>query len=174
MNKLWDDYLQWLLWRCGLERERRYDRLFESLHGMDFIYCLDRDENREVDGLDLRDQYEIPSIYREYDKDFYNKKCSVMEMLVALAIRVDDDIVGDPGEEHPEEFFMEMIKNLGLGAHKDNRFRKADVECIIYRWMRRKFRSNGEESPFPVRDDPRDQRDLEIWDQVNSYINENY
>lgn len=174
MNPLWDDYLQWLIWRCGLEHEKHYGRLFEALHDIPFIYCMDRDENREIDGMDLREQYEIPDCSNAVAEDFYAQKCSVMEMLVALSIRVDDDIVGDPGEEHPEDFFMEMIRNLGLDRFKQNRCRRGDVDRIVDRWMKRDFGPDGAGSPFPIHDDPRDQRDLEIWDQVNSYINENY
>lgn len=174
MEELWKDYLQWLIWRCGLERKTDHTELFESLHDIDFIYCLGRDENREIDGLDLRDQYEIPDVFNNFSPYFSRKKCSVMEMLVALAIRVDDDITGDPGEEHPEDFFMEMIKNLGLSRFRNGRCKEKDVRQIVDQWIKRKFSPNGKGSPFPVKHDSRDQRDLEIWDQANSYISEHY
>lgn len=175
MEELWDDYLQFLIWRCQIQPFVRFGRLFEILHHIDFEWELDRDENRESDGVDLRDEYKIPDGFdEEIEEAFYAQRCSVLEMLIALAIRIDDEFIGDPAEEHPEIFFMEMIRNLGLDKFSGNCYREYDVIKIINRWMRREFERNGRGSPFPVQHDPRNQRDLEIWDQVNSYISEKY
>lgn len=175
MDELWDDYFQYLIWLCRLEKEDAYAHLFEVLHHIDFTWILDRDDNRDEDGLDLRDDYTPPDDFdTETIESFYEQKTSVFEMLVALSIRVDNEYIGDPIEEHPEIFFMEMIKNLGLDCFKGKRYRDQDVIKIIKIWLDRKFKKNGVGSPFPVRKDSRDQRKLEIWDQMNSYISENY
>lgn len=175
MDELWDDYLQYLIWRCGLQKMTRYGRLFGILHHINFEYVLERDDNRDGDGVELRNKYEIPYGFSvELEEAFYTQKCSVLEMLIALAIRVDDEFIGDPAEEHPEEFFMVMIKNLGLDKFNGNRYREDDVIRIIDRWMRRDFEKDGCGSPFPMKYDRRDQRDLEIWEQMNGYISENY
>lgn len=174
MEELWDDYLQYLIWRCRLERMTQYGRLFNILHNIDFKYVIERDENRYADGVELRDEYEIPNEYIDYDDDFFMKACSVFEMLIALAIRVDDEFIGDPSDECPDEFFMEMIKNLGLNRFKGNRYREDDVIKIINRWIRREFDRDGTGSPFPLRKTHEDQRKVEIWDQMNAYLSENY
>lgn len=176
VEELWDDYLQYLIWRGGLQRMTKYGRLFEILHNIKFTWLIERDDNREDDGVELRDYYDIPrSEYSvEESEEFMDHWCSVLEMLIGLSIRVDDEIIGDPAEEHPEDFFMEMIKNLGLDIYKGDRYRENDVIKIVKKWMDRKFDRNGNGSPFPVKKDHRDQRKLEIWDQMNSYINENY
>lgn len=175
MDELWDDYLQYLLWRCNLQKKTEYSRLFEILHHINFDYIIERDENREEDGIYLREDYKIPNdFYSDLHEPFYCQKCSVLEMLIALAIRVDDEFIGDPSESHPEIFFMEMIKNLGLINFKKNHYKDDEVLFIIYQWMHRKFSCYGRGSPFPVKYDIRDQRKLEIWDQMISYINEKY
>lgn len=175
MDALWDDYLQYLIWRCGLQKMSRYSRLFEILHRTKFDFVLERDDNREDDGIELRDDYDIPDDYEEIViENFFDKDCSVMEMLVGLAIRVDDEFIGDPAEEHPEEFFMEMLENLGLLVYKGNRYREDDVVRILRRWMDREFDRKGVGSPFPLKKRCRDQRKVEIWDQMNAYISENY
>lgn len=175
MEELWDDYLQYLIWRGGLQKMTRYSRLFEILHDIKFTWVIERDDNREDDGVELRDDYDIPDGYsEEEDEAFMAHWCSVLEMMIGLAIRVDDEFIGDPAEEHPEDFFMEMIENLGLNIYKGNRYREDDVIKIVRRWLNREFDRKGNGSPFPVRRDRRDQRKLEIWDQMNSYINENY
>lgn len=175
MDELWDDYLQFLIWRGGIHNMRKYsrkdDRLFEILHHINFEYILERDENREADGIDLRLLYTIPPDFDLNIKGaFYDQKCSVLEMLIALSIRVDNEFIGDPAEEHPEIFFSEMLKNLGLYPGFDER----GIDKIIDRWLYRRFDRDGTGSPFPVKYDHADQRKLEIWDQMLSYINENY
>lgn len=175
MEELWDDYLQYLIWRCGLQRNNKYGRLYMVLHNIEFTWIIDRDDNREGDGVELRDDYDIPYPWRSVESEaFFERPCSVMEMLVGLSIRVDNEFIGDPAEEHPEIFFMEMIKNLKLDRFIGDRYQKEDVIRIVKRWLDRNFDRDGRGSPFPVYKDHRDQRKLEIWDQMNSYINEKY
>lgn len=174
MEELWDDYLNYLIWRCHLDDDRGYEKLFWILHNTNFLYMLDRDDNRSADGIELRDDYEIPYEYKKYKYEFMDRPCSVLEMLIGLAIRVDDNIIGDPAEEHPEEFFWKMIDNLGLDKFKRNRYEDHDVTKILEKWMLRKFDKNGRGSPFPIKYDHRDQRKLEIWDQMNTYVSEEY
>lgn len=178
MKELWEDYLQYLIWRCGLQEFRGWGGLFGFLHNIEFIYILDRDGNRYDDGIRLRDDYEIPEEfadgYNNYDdliNEFMDKPCSVFEMLIALSIRVDDEFIGDPKEEHPEEFFMIMLRNLRL-----DKFRNCSRECgdIISVWLDRRFDRDGRGSPFPLKRPIGNQRDVEIWDQMMAYINENY
>lgn len=171
MNDLWGDYLQHLIWRGNLQKFSKYSKLFEILHRIEFTWIIDRDDNREADGIDLREDYNIPIEYtNEECNNFMNHWCSVLEMMIGLAIRVDYEIIGDPSEEHPEHFFMKMIRNLDLLRLKEER----TIIKIVNIWLNREFERNGRGSPFPVRNDRRDQRKLEIWDQMNSYISENY
>lgn len=176
MRKLWNEYLVYLVHRYGLIKEfKHYHKLFDVLHNVDFRYEIARDENREADGLSLRDGFPITS-FADRDKvnEFYGQYASVFEVLLALAIRVDAEYIGDPMEEHPEKFFMEMIKNLELDQFKDPYCIGDKPFKILDDWMDRRFEKNGDGSPFPVYHDHRDQRKIEIWDQMISYINETY
>ena len=175
MEELWDDYFQYLIWRCGLQRMTKLTDVFAILHNIPFTYILERDDNREEDGCDLRNEYNIPSEFSvEMEEAFFAHWCSVFEMLIGLAIRVDDEFIGDPADEHPEDFFIEMLENLGLTKFVGRRYREQDVIKIVQRWLDRQFDKDGRGSPFPVHHDHRDQRKIEIWDQMNSYISENY
>lgn len=172
MEELWDDYFQYLIWRCGLQQMTKLTNVFAFLHNIPFTYVLERDDNREEDGCDLRNEYNIPGEFSvEVKEAFFAHWCSVFEMLVGLAIRVDDEIIGDPAEEHPEDFFIEMLENLGIA---DGRLKENYIYLMVDRWLKRKFDKDGRGSPFPVHHDHRDQRKLEIWDQMNAYISENY
>lgn len=174
---LWDDYLDYLIERGNLSRKFR--NLFKILNNIEFRYDFERDENRDADGHDLRKEYyvNIPSWCSTELKDaFMGHWTTVLEVLIALAMRVDDEYIGDPGEEHPETFFMEMIKNLGLDKFHGNiyAYDKNIVIKVINRWLDRDFSKNGVGSPFPLHYNKTDQRNLEIWDQMQAYVNEKY
>lgn len=181
-EELWEDYLQYLIWRGHLEKFRGYEELFKLLQNIEFTWLIERDENRAGDGMELRDDYNVPHdiVFGERDIQIYfmEHPCSVLEMLIALAIRVDEEYLGDPADPHPEDFFWEMIKNLDLDCFTNKALQKSSkadvIQTIIRVWMDRCFAKNGLGSPFPVYNDDRDQRNLEIWDQMNSYINEKY
>lgn len=178
MEELWEDYLQYLIWVGHLEKFRDFENLFELLHNIEFTWSIERDENRAGDGMELRDNYNIPIEISHNEnlliEEFMNRSCSVLEMLIGLAIRVDDEFLGDPAEPHPEEFFWEMIKNLELDNYPNRRFDYYKIKNKIQKWLDRDFTRKGSGGLFPVYNDDRDQRDLEIWDQMNSYINEKY
>lgn len=166
----WNDYFDWLLERVCIERLRpvnkikHYSFLFQQLMNTPFQVILDRDRNRISDGMDLRSEYGIA---------FYDRKCSVLEVLVALSIRIETEYLGEPGNEHPEEIFWEFLDNLDLTWYINRRYDEQKVGDILNRWMDRRFYSNGVGSICPRKDRRgfvRDERDVELWDQVIGYI----
>ncbi len=168
--QLWDEYGIWLVNHVRL-RKIGYSRLMKQLHDTPFIYILERDRNRADDGISLREEF-----YREKDIDIgvydHRDDCSVLEMLVALAERIEDEYTGDPGKSHPELIFWEMICNLGLDIFDDRHFESDEVEYVLDQWMDREFLSDGAGSIFPVSNPIRDQREIEIWSQMNEYLTE--
>ncbi len=168
--QLWDEYGIWLVNHVRL-RKIGYSRLMKQLHDTPFIYILERDRNRADDGISLREEF-----YREKDIDMgiydHRDDCSVLEMLVALAIRITDEYIGDPGSCHPEMIFWEMLRNLGLDFFNDGKFDSDEVEYVIDRWLDRDFEYSGRGSIFPLRHPYQDQRGIEIWSQMNGYLTE--
>lgn len=167
-DNLWNDYREWLLDQVGfyqLKKGHSYNELMAFLHNTEFTAIIKRDENRIKDGLYLR---------RNYGVDFNQEDfpCSVLEVLVALAIRVEREYLGDPGNEHPEHLFLEMIDNLGLSWYNDLRYREEKVYKIVSDWLERRFYSSGLGSICPLKGRTRDQRVVEIWDQMMAYINQ--
>lgn len=182
VEEIWEDYLDFLMDYCGFgnifkhlnKRDlEKYNWIFHILHNKNFRFIIERDDNRAWDGIKYRDIYVENNIFIKDLKEvniFMNKDCSVMEMLIGLAIRIENEYIGDPSDEHPEDLFFIMISNLGLLDAEDN----FEVNFIIDKWLDRRFTKTGKGSPFPVKKDKRDQRKLEIWDQIISYINENF
>lgn len=175
MKELWEDYYGWLIRQCDLEyfvrtRNRTGNQIMKLLHNTEFKYYILHDDNRAADGINLRHEYADTYSLDGYGDEFFAKPCSVLEMLIALSIRVDKEIIGDPSDPHPDEFFVVMFKNLGLNWCKT----VSDADEKLNRWMCRRFRKDGTFGLFPVEHDPRDQRELDIWDQMNGYVYENY
>lgn len=167
---LWSDYKDWLLWRVHFSRPK-YGNLMNFLHNTDFRWSVPHDENRAADGTMYRDEFfESCSV----NKGDFNRPCSVLEMLVGLSIRIDNEYIGDPAEEKPDIIFWEMIENLELDRYNNSHWDSESVDEIITGWLDREFSSDGEGSIFPIKDPFRDQRDIEIWSQMNDYIEENY
>lgn len=169
-NRMWSDYGEWLVNRIGFNRPN-YILLMAKLHNTPFSFLVDRDDNRASDGESLRDDFGNELGFRSVS---FDKGCSVLEMLVALSIRMDWEYIGDPRDEHPEKIFWEMLCNLGLDKYPDGRFDETKIDIILRKWLDRDFNKNGYGSIFPLRNPKRDQTKIEIWLQMNEYLSENY
>ncbi len=135
-------------------------------------FKIPTDANRAKDGLMLRDRYANET----GDYLLYSDKaepCSILEMLVALSIRIEEDIMAEPGDEHPEKWFWEMLDNLGLTRIASLRpMAENEYEKVIEVWLKRKYMDNGQGGLFPLKNPSKDQRLVSIWDQMNFYLNE--
>lgn len=157
-----DEYFEWLINRVGFSR-RGYDQLLYFLYTVPFRYVLDRDRYRADDAFSLADEFGIDRGY-----------VSVLEVLIALAIRIDDELIGDPSDPKPNKIFWEMCCNLHLDEYNNKKFNVQKVQNILLKWMERDFNSDGYGSIFPLDDPRQDQRKLEIWSQLQEYLSENY
>lgn len=169
-----DKYYKWL---CDIVCSRRYsdqiryEKLLQFLHSVEFTYLLSRDENRASDGIALRHRFSY-----EYDDienaDLYlTGPCSILEMLVALALRCEEDIMDDPGiGDRTKQWFWGMVNNLGLGHMDDERFDEDDARYIIYRFLDREYEPDGIGGLFTIRDCECDLRQVEIWYQLCWYL----
>lgn len=176
---LWEEYRKWLLSRCRFY-DLNYEHLTTFLHNRRFIYSIHMDQNREMDGTILRDYFlnekgyfnqEDPEIVR-----FLDEYCSVLEMLVSLAIRMDNDWIGNPLDPTPDRCFVIFLENLGI-FEDDVSFkrRKTRIASAVDKWLSREFTFDGYGSIFPLRinEFDEDQREQEIWNQMMAYIKEN-
>lgn len=174
MDRIWNDYTVWLLNYCRFGRPG-YTKLMDQLINSPFEAVLERDLNRISDGEDLRSCFLMEN---GLNGTFYNHPVSVLEVLIALAVRVDGEYLGNPNDPRPDVFFWEMICNLGLDKFDDKKYDPRAVFEILDVWISRKFDKNGVGSPFPVgknihniHKNIHDQRKIEIWMQVTAYIN---
>ena len=168
-----DEYFEWM---CGLICGNRYAeavsyrKLLAYLHSIEFTYSIPRDKNRAEDGLDLRYRFTYETNIK-YAEDYIHGPCSVLEMMVALAIRCEENIMDDPSYgNRTGQWFWGMIVNLGLGFMTDSRFDEQFVDDVIFRFLNREYEPDGKGGLFTVRNCKYDLRTVEIWYQMCWYL----
>lgn len=164
------EYLRWLEGQVcrGDPRRRNYSLLLGAMHKTPFMWVHPMDANRAADGISLRSRFLLEHGY--FDVEDPVRECSVLEMLVALCIRVEREIMGCPGDDHPEKWFWEIIGNLGMLGLSDDMFEQTEYETRINTFLERKYRRNGVGGAFPIETSKRDLRSLDIWAQMNAWL----
>lgn len=177
----WKNYGDWLLDLVGFSR-KGYLQLMRSLHFIDFEPLIGRDINRVKDGQELRkDYYDLTGISlwgsgtsSSYIPQRLLENASVLEVLVALAFRIENEYIGDPADPRPEMIFWEMICNLGLQKYVGKYYDEEEVHDILETWISRRYSYNGRGGIFPLKHPIKDQRKIEIWDQMMAYLSKQY
>lgn len=144
------------------------------LYDIPYQPMVEDDMNRFGDGYNLHRRYleeeGIDGLTCNSSGEYRNEEPVVLEVLVALCIRLEHDILGEPGNEHPERWFWQMIKNFGIDENSSD----TDIETIIVNWMEGMYGYDGQGGPFVLKNYDGDVRDLGLWDQAQHYIFENY
>ena len=167
-----NEYFEWLCELIDIDRFSKsvsYRKLLIHLHNIEFTWFIPHDDNRADDGIQLRRKY---GLYREDVtlSRYITGPCSVLEMMVALAIRcegyMDDTLMGD----RTGQWFWGMIHNLGLSPMTDFKFDIDYVDDIIARFLNREYEPDGKGGLFTVKHCTQDMRTVEIWCQLNWYL----
>lgn len=144
---------------------KHYHLLINTLYFRDFVPMIKRDEDRAIDGLFLRNEL-------GYNDSTDDKPCSFLEMLIALSGRFDGNSGFDP-EESYENFWL-MMRNLGLDQFDDRNYSERQVWSILHILENRTYAFNGKGGLFPLKKPKQDQRNVEIWGQMQEWLIENY
>lgn len=170
------EYYKWLCRFIFTSRRRNYKRLIKYLHGVEFTYFIPFDENRYEDGLALRKRFAYDN---DYDEDHIvnvmgDDPCSVLEMMIALAIRCEEHIMEDiEYGDRTGQWFWSMIDNAGFGSLTDLYFNTGEAEQIVDRVLNRTYSPCGEGGLFHVKHNCReDLRTVELWYQLNWYLDD--
>ena len=163
-----NEYYRWLLDKINYD-DTDYDLVLETLFSIEFIWSVANDDNRAEDGIVLR------SIFMS-DEGWNSEPCedcgcTVLEMMIALAMRIENDVMWDGEQDRTAKWFWEMFRNLGLDMADTER----DVRDIIDVLMLREYDYDGLGGLFPLGNyASEDQRNVEIWYQANLYLMKNF
>lgn len=177
-NELYDSYLDWmyqLVCNDKYSRGLAYCKLFRQLYETEFDFTLPMDANRAEDGIDLRYRFGVDQGYDDCVIASYldDRACSVLEMMIALAIRCETHFMDDPDVgDRTGQWFWEMVVNLKLGHMTDRNYDEDYVDDVMYHFLNREYGSDGEGGLFKVKNPPRDMRSVDIWYQMCWYLND--
>lgn len=178
-SKLTEQYYDWLYKIvCGEWEPRNlsFHRLLMFLYNRRFIPACEMDVCRATDGSNLRYRFatdnDIP--YAKIDAAFGGEPCSMLEMMVGLALRVEEHIMEDvTAGNRVGQWFWNMVVSLGLAAMDDSRFSEDRAEFILDRFDSRDYQPNGAGGLFTLSHPTEDMRQIDIWYQLMAYLNEN-
>lgn len=162
-------YYRWLTKKIK-KKYGNFDYLLHHLFFKKFYWILDFDENRAKDGMDLRLEWanEINDIHAAECLPPY---CNVLEMMVALAIKMEEQMSDSRYGDRTVQWFWQMIISLGLVGQDNDGYDAKMVEKILNRFLERKYKSNGAGGLFTVRRCPNDMRIVDIYHQCAWYLN---
>lgn len=176
-NIVQDEYFRYL---CDLVRindeKDSYFLLASQMHKKAFYGILGNDDDRGLDGRDLRRRFMMESSFIDYEP--IDGPCTFFEFLIGLAFRMAFLIETSDDEAHVWQYFHELLNNCGLSDATDNNYYTAEFNCeyataVMDRILERRYARNGRGGLFPLEDpDCPDQREQEIWYQMSAYLNE--
>lgn len=143
---------------------KHYNSLIETLYSEEFVPMITTDENRAIDGIRLRDHFS-----EGYDN---GRPCSILEMMIAVAGRFEGNSGFDRGDSY--ENFWTLVSNMDLDKYYDMMYEDYEVKRKLYIFSNRTYEFNGKGGLFPLKKPEKDQRKVDIWEQMQAYLVENY
>ena len=157
-------YFHWLLKFIGngFCRKNSYFELLKYLFNTEFCWSIPMDENRAADGIELRRRFVM-----ECDEDeeasyvYLYGPASVLEVLIALSIKMEYIARGSIELSKASQWFWGMIKNLGIFDCYDGCFDEEKVKYLVNEL----FDWQSSVSIFPYKDG-------ELWNQAMRFLTE--
>lgn len=160
-------YFKWLCNRVHIPVDRgTYSAVFHAMFATEYVWVIGNDDNRISDGRLLRQVY-----LNGAKEDIYSEPVSFFEVLLGLSERVAFLV-----NEEPQDWAWKLMENLGLDQYPDPDhlagFTKMvkEVNEILERVIWRTYNPDGSGGFFPLPEPDRDQRKVEIWYQMTTYI----
>lgn len=168
-----DLYLEWLYGNyIGVVGNKNpntsYWLLALQLYRTEFYWSIRSDENRSEDGKELRRLFIESAGVEDIEINWLQEPCSVLEMLIGLSCRAAFETGSEPGD-----WLWRLFRSIGLDRHNDRFYGisvRREVDAIIRRVLDRAYEKNGTGGLFPLRHAQRDQRNVELFYQLQAYL----
>lgn len=171
IRKWADAYFYWLepqVREPGHQR-KTYRDVLAIMHAKEFLWLVPNDDNRMVDGLDLRVEFLHESEAPRRLKPEAFGTCSVLEVLIGLSRRLAFTAGGEA-----EGWAWQLLVNMEFEKMSDplsNRKAKQvdeSLEALIWR----QYLPDGSGGFFPLAWPEEDQTKIELWYQLSAYVDE--
>lgn len=170
-------YFKWLYGQISdpeiTDPSLTYWNVLRKLYQTEFKGRIPNDENRLADGVELRVEFlhsEGITSVDDVDIHWLELDCSFLELMVGLSRRLAYESI-DGGEPH--FWFWQLMENLSLLRYNDSRkLMIKRIDGILDRVIERQYEANGDGGFFPLRYPTQDQREVELWYQLNAYLQE--
>ena len=143
--------------------------ILRQLYTTEFVWRIRNDDNRVEDGKELRSEFLEANPDISAPQDWMNLGCCFLEMLIALARRLQFQTE----RVSSSEWFWHLMDNISLNIFdRDYEFNRMEgfVGQVLQRLNDRTYERNGRGGLFPLHDDSVDQTKVEIWYQMNYYL----
>lgn len=173
-------YLDWLFCKCGaigkdVDRDVSYFKLFSRLESIPFTWCIENDDNRASDGIELRRDFMAET---GVNLSFMMiEECTFLELLYGIAQRIDLILYDKTYGDRSKEWFWMLLRNLNLDYLDDDCYDNCTDSIVLSKCEDvnlRRYDFNGKGGLFPCKNVEEDQRFCEIWWQMNAFLFENF
>ena len=173
-DEIREAYFNWLVQYMELDRNHLIE-IGKILHSTQFIAINLKDRNRAFDGKALREQFKNASLFDDYR--CLDGPCSVLELLIGIAIRIDY-LMREPGQsDQTVKWFYMLLDNLHIAEFTDDHFGYTDrekIKDILNKFILRKYNYDGEGGLFPLHHSRQNQTKIEIWYQMSAFLTEKF
>ena len=172
-TQIQDEYFDWLGNKiCENHFDFiKYKSLLLCLHDTPFKFSIFMDENRAINGEELRWDFasECDYIYDEIE-DALDFSVSVLEVMVALCIKIEQFMMNCTDGDRTGVWFWDMIASMHLSDMTNARFDYPYVRDRIDIFLNREYSENGDGGLFFVEDCEQNMREIELWKQADIYM----
>jgi len=169
INDEYFEYLCELIDSMRFAKQNSYRKLLMHLHNIEFTWFVPNDDNRADDGIQVRRRFALSRNDIGLQK-YLTGPCSVLEMMIALALRCEEWMDNAEFGNRTGQWFWGMIRNLGLSSMRDSNFDRKYVDDVIARLLNREYEPDGKGGLFTVKHCNHDLRTVEIWCQLSWYL----
>lgn len=159
-------YFNWLCEKVGVRRNSPAHETLSGLYLMPFRSDVHFDENRIDDGIHLRTEFGFDHDTSDIPEEWFDEECKFLEMVVALSERMGMHI-----DQTTRATFWHIMRNLGISRLEVESL--TDLARIVDAVNERTYEANGNGGLFPLKGECRDQREIELFAQMQDYILEN-
>ena len=168
-------YYRWLVGLvCDRYHAKYYTHLLDDLYEREFYWSIGLDEDRAIDGINLRDRF--LDEHKSKTVPPMDEPCSVLEMMAALAIRMEREVRGTNSDyDGTSDWFWGMIVSLGLDRNDDGNYDADLTDAVLETFLERRYKRDGKGSLFTCLEAESNGIDMAnetIWKQMNLYISE--